>query len=154
LLTQYPRPAEPANSDAAGSPNSDAAGSPNSDNAEPTNSDNAGQTNNDGPGSVNGEATGSANDDAAESTTANNDPADAEPAELHLPESMLGDPDLAREHPAWADRLADGGWRLIRRNDGTFVWVSPLGRRHVVQLPPVAPPLPPPQPRPPEPEVY
>lgn len=39
------------------------------------------------------------------------------------------------------------GWRLIRRDEHTFVWVSPLGRRHVVPIEPVAPPLPAPIPR-------
>ncbi|MDT4923867.1 MAG: hypothetical protein QOG01_1580, partial [Pseudonocardiales bacterium] len=45
------------------------------------------------------------------------------------------------------------GWRLTRRDQRTFVWISPLGRRHVVRVPAVAPPLPPPQPRPPEPDT-
>ncbi|MDT4917495.1 MAG: hypothetical protein QOH89_2195 [Pseudonocardiales bacterium] len=40
-----------------------------------------------------------------------------------------------------------GGWRLVRRDEHTFVWISPLGRRHVVQVEPVAPPLPAPVPR-------
>jgi hypothetical protein len=39
------------------------------------------------------------------------------------------------------------GWRLIRIDERTFEWISPLGRRHVVHLQPVAPPLPPPCPR-------
>ena len=39
------------------------------------------------------------------------------------------------------------GWRLIRSDEGTFVWVSPLGRRHLVHPAPVAPPLPAPIPR-------
>jgi HNH endonuclease len=40
-----------------------------------------------------------------------------------------------------------GGWRLIRRDARTFVWISPLGRRHVVHIAAVAPPLPAPLPR-------
>jgi len=34
------------------------------------------------------------------------------------------------------------GWRLVKRDDTTYVWISPLGRRHVVTIEPVAPPLP------------
>jgi len=34
------------------------------------------------------------------------------------------------------------GWRLNKRDAETYVWVSPLGRRHVVTIEPVAPPLP------------
>ena len=40
-----------------------------------------------------------------------------------------------------------GGWRLIKRDDETYVWVSPLGRKHVIRVDPVAPPLPTPLPR-------
>jgi len=40
-----------------------------------------------------------------------------------------------------------GGWRLIKRDDETYVWISPLGRRHVINVDPVAPPLPDPLPR-------
>lgn len=39
------------------------------------------------------------------------------------------------------------GWRLVRRDERTFVWISPLGRRHLVRMEPVAPPLPAPIPR-------
>ncbi|MDT4919665.1 MAG: hypothetical protein QOI15_567, partial [Pseudonocardiales bacterium] len=39
------------------------------------------------------------------------------------------------------------GWRLIRTQPNRFTWISPLGRRHVVHAPPVAPPLPDPIPR-------
>lgn len=39
------------------------------------------------------------------------------------------------------------GWRLVRRDATTYVWISPLGRRHVVTVAPVAPPLPAPLPR-------
>ena len=39
------------------------------------------------------------------------------------------------------------GWRLVRRDDRTYVWISPLGRRHVVTVDPIASPLPPPIPR-------
>jgi hypothetical protein len=39
------------------------------------------------------------------------------------------------------------GWRLVRRDERTFVWISPLGRRHVVTIDPIAPPLPEPIPR-------
>ncbi|HEX3336717.1 MAG TPA: HNH endonuclease signature motif containing protein, partial [Jatrophihabitans sp.] len=45
------------------------------------------------------------------------------------------------------------GWRLTRRTQHTYLWTSPLGRRHLVQVPPIAPPLPPPQPRPPDPDT-
>ena len=34
------------------------------------------------------------------------------------------------------------GWRLIKRDHTTYVWISPFGRRHVVTIEPVAPPLP------------
>jgi hypothetical protein len=40
-----------------------------------------------------------------------------------------------------------GGWRLVRRDEHTFVWISPLGGKHVVTTDPVAPPLPAPLPR-------
>jgi hypothetical protein len=40
-----------------------------------------------------------------------------------------------------------GGWRLVRRDSQTFVWISPLGSKHVVTVDPVAPPLPAPRPR-------
>jgi HNH endonuclease len=152
--------------------------------------------------------------------------------ELHVPLSLLGDPDLASRHPDWAELLADlsrhyatqqrpaqdpaarfpgkplrrhsqiafqscifpgcrrpaldceqdhrreharggrtdawnlapacghdhdlkttRGWRLTRRDEHTFLWISPLGRRHVVQIPALAPPLPSPQPRPPDPNT-
>ncbi|HEX3335243.1 MAG TPA: hypothetical protein VHS54_02205, partial [Jatrophihabitans sp.] len=43
-------------------------------------------------------------------------------------------------------------WRLTRRTQHTYLWTSPLGRRHLVHVPPIAPPLPPPQPRPPDPD--
>jgi len=39
------------------------------------------------------------------------------------------------------------GWRLIKRDDTTYVWISPLGRRHLVTIEPVAVPLPEPRPR-------
>ncbi|HEX3336456.1 MAG TPA: HNH endonuclease signature motif containing protein, partial [Jatrophihabitans sp.] len=45
------------------------------------------------------------------------------------------------------------GWRLTRRTQHTYLWTSPLGRRHLVQVPPIAPPLPPPQLRPPDPDT-
>jgi hypothetical protein len=130
--------------------------------------------------------------------------------ELHVPVTMLTDPELANQHPQWpieqdpAARFAgkrlrrrrqtlfqhcifpacrrpatdcdldhhhgyghggrtkehnlgpgckhdhllktSGGWRLARRGDNTFVWISPLGRKHVVETDPVAPPLPAPIP--------
>ena len=40
-----------------------------------------------------------------------------------------------------------GGWRLVRQDHQTFVWISPLGRKHAVTVDPVAPPLPAPLPR-------
>ncbi|MDT4923117.1 MAG: hypothetical protein QOG01_830, partial [Pseudonocardiales bacterium] len=152
--------------------------------------------------------------------------------ELHVPLTLLADPDLAGAHPGWADLLRDlarqyatrqrpaqdptarfpgralrrhsqisfqtclfpgcrrpaadceqdhrreharggrteaanlapgcrhdhdlkttRGWRLTRHNQHTFAWISPLGRRHLVHIPAIAPPLPPPQPRPPEPDT-
>jgi hypothetical protein len=39
------------------------------------------------------------------------------------------------------------GWRLVRRDECTFAWISPLGRCHVVTIDPIAPPLPPAVPR-------
>jgi hypothetical protein len=45
------------------------------------------------------------------------------------------------------DLKTSRGWRLIRRDENTFVWISPLGRRHVVRREPIAPPLPAPIPR-------
>jgi hypothetical protein len=39
------------------------------------------------------------------------------------------------------------GWRLIRRDRHTYVWISPLGRTHVVTIDPIAAPLPAPVPR-------
>jgi hypothetical protein len=35
-----------------------------------------------------------------------------------------------------------GGWRLLKTDEITYQWVSPLGRRHLVKIEPVAPPLP------------
>jgi hypothetical protein len=34
-----------------------------------------------------------------------------------------------------------GGWRLLKHDDTSYVWISPLGRRHLVKIEPVAPPL-------------
>jgi len=34
------------------------------------------------------------------------------------------------------------GWRLTKHDPITYIWISPLGRRHVVKIEPVAPPLP------------
>jgi len=42
------------------------------------------------------------------------------------------------------------GWRLIKRDDTTYLWISPYGRRHLVTIEPVAPPLPDPPDRPDE----
>jgi hypothetical protein len=54
------------------------------------------------------------------------------------------EPDCRHDH-----RLkTSGGWRVVRRNQQTCVWISPLGRKHVVTLGPIAPPLPEPIPRP------
>jgi hypothetical protein len=39
-------------------------------------------------------------------------------------------------------------WRLVRINEHTHCWISPLGRRHIVHIDPVAAPLPAPMPRP------
>ena len=41
----------------------------------------------------------------------------------------------------------NGGWRLVRRDEKTFVWISPLARKHLVAVEPIAPPLPTPIPR-------
>ena len=38
------------------------------------------------------------------------------------------------------------GWRLVRRDNTTYLWISPLGRTHPVTLDPIAEPLPPPIP--------
>jgi len=35
-----------------------------------------------------------------------------------------------------------GGWRLIKKSDTTYLWISPLGRKHLTTIAPVAPPLP------------
>jgi len=34
------------------------------------------------------------------------------------------------------------GWRLIKQDDQTYLWISPYGRKHLVTIEPVAPPLP------------
>jgi hypothetical protein len=39
------------------------------------------------------------------------------------------------------------GWQLHRLNEHTYCWISPLGRRHIVQIAPIAAPLPAPIPR-------
>jgi hypothetical protein len=41
----------------------------------------------------------------------------------------------------------DRGWRLVRRSERRYLWISPLGRTHHVAVDPVAPVLPAPQPR-------
>jgi hypothetical protein len=41
-----------------------------------------------------------------------------------------------------------GGWRLIKRENGSYLWISPLGRKHLVEIDPITPPLPDPLPRP------
>jgi hypothetical protein len=53
------------------------------------------------------------------------------------------EPACAHDH----DLKTARGWRLIRRDTNTFVWISPLGRRHVVHREPIAAPLPAPIPR-------
>ena len=40
-----------------------------------------------------------------------------------------------------------GGWRLVKRDDQTYAWISPLGRTHVSRVDPIAPSLPDPVPR-------
>jgi hypothetical protein len=40
-----------------------------------------------------------------------------------------------------------GGWRLTRHDQHTYLWTSPLGRRHLVHVEPIAAPLPAPIPR-------
>jgi hypothetical protein len=45
-----------------------------------------------------------------------------------------------------------GGWRLIKREQGSYLWISPLGRKHHVEIDPITPPLPDPLPRPPDPD--
>ncbi|HVU91799.1 MAG TPA: HNH endonuclease signature motif containing protein [Jatrophihabitans sp.] len=72
------------------------------------------------------------------------------------------DQDLRHEHarggPTIADNLAPGcrhdhrlkttgGWRLIKRDHDTYLWISPLGRKHLVDIDPITPPLPGPLPR-------
>ena len=39
------------------------------------------------------------------------------------------------------------GWRLIRIDEHTYRWITPLGRKHTVRIDPIAPPLPQPMPR-------
>jgi hypothetical protein len=34
------------------------------------------------------------------------------------------------------------GWRLTKTDHQTYAWISPLGRRHLVTIEPVAPPMP------------
>jgi hypothetical protein len=154
------------------------------------------------------------------------DQADGGSVELRVPASLLDDPDVARQHPAWARLLADlasqhtrqrpiaqdpaarfpgrplrrrsqlrfqrcvfpgcrrpasdcdldhrhdharggrtvetnlapgcrhdhmnktaRGWRLIRVDEHTYRWISPLGRTHTVRIEPIAAPLPAPIPR-------
>jgi hypothetical protein len=43
---------------------------------------------------------------------------------------------------------------LFRRDQHTFVWISPLGRKYVVEIEPIAPPLPAPMPRTQPPEAW
>jgi hypothetical protein len=38
-------------------------------------------------------------------------------------------------------------WRLVQLNQHTYCWISPLGRRHIVHIDPIAAPLPAPIPR-------
>jgi hypothetical protein len=72
------------------------------------------------------------------------------------------DQDHRHEHasggPTTADNLAPGcrhdhrlkttgGWRLIKRDHDTYLWISPLGRKHLVDIHPITPPLPGPLPR-------
>jgi hypothetical protein len=52
-------------------------------------------------------------------------------------------PACAHDHQLKTSR----GWRLVRRDETTYVWISPLGRKHVVGVEPIAPPLPEPLPR-------
>jgi len=44
------------------------------------------------------------------------------------------------------NQLKNRGWRLLRTGPRTFLWISPLGRKHRVTLDPVAPALPAPIP--------
>lgn len=66
--------------------------------------------------------------------------------------------DHARGGATDADNLGPGcrhdhtlktsrGWQLVRRDHITYLWISPLGRKHLVTIGPVAPPLPAPIPR-------
>jgi hypothetical protein len=57
-------------------------------------------------------------------------------------EHNLG-PACAHDH----DLKTRWGWRLVKRSDTVYVWISPLGRKHVATVDPVAPPLPKPVPR-------
>jgi hypothetical protein len=38
------------------------------------------------------------------------------------------------------------GWRLLKPDQHTYLWISPLGRRHLSSINPIAPPLPEPMP--------
>ena len=53
------------------------------------------------------------------------------------------DPDCRHDH----DLKTSRGWRVVRRDDSTLAWISPLGRKHIVTIDPIAPPLPKPIPR-------
>jgi len=37
------------------------------------------------------------------------------------------------------------GWRLIKRDQVTYLWISPRGRHHLTHIDPIAPPLPTPE---------
>jgi len=57
-------------------------------------------------------------------------------------EDNLG-PACAHHH----DLKTRWGWRLVKRDERTYLWISPLNRRHVVTIEPIAPPFPAPIPQ-------
>jgi len=69
--------------------------------------------------------------------------------------------DYARHGPTDEDNLAPActyhhdlktrwGWRIVKRDHQTYLWISPYGRKHLVTIEPDAPPLPDPPDRPDE----
>ena len=69
------------------------------------------------------------------------EPAPESPAESRAPDDPNAEPDA--EEPAWGLLTVpiSRGWRLERRDERSFITISPRGRRRVVCLEPVTPPL-------------
>jgi hypothetical protein len=68
----------------------------------------------------------------------------------HRRDHARGGPTLEANLGALCDKHHDlktrWAWRLIKRDDQTYGWISALGRRHQITIDPIAPPLPPPIP--------